>query len=170
MKIGFVRQESLKVKEQDGATKEIKYLECYFRMAGVISFQVKMSKNKDQDTTKKQPDYNLYMRTNLNKYDTFRDIPIGALWMGSTLKDGETLNFMTGYIESPLFGRLNIAVWKAKPNYEGEVVRYLYDINTMEDKQNENDNNSYQQYQEPQAQMQDSEMPTIDIDNDEIPF
>ena len=169
MKIGFIRFESIKVKDGEN-TKDVKWLECYFRFAGAIPFQVKMSKNKNQDTTKKQPDYNLYMRGNLSKHDSFRDLPVGALWLGSTVKDGETLNFMTGYIESPLFGRLNIAVWKAKPNFEGEQLGYMYDIKTMDDKPQDENQNNYQQYQAPQAQTQDNNIPTIDIDNDEIPF
>ncbi len=174
MKIGFIRQESLNVKDGEN-TKVVKWLECYFRFAGAMPFQVKMSKNKkDENSTANQPDYNLYMRGNLNKYDTFRDLPIGALWLGTTVKDGETLNFMTGYIESPIFNKLNIAVWRAKPNYEGEKLGYMYDINSMEDKPQDENQNNYTQYQQPQqapqAQIQDGDTPTIDIDDDEIPF
>jgi len=173
MKIGFIRQEMMKIKKQDGTTEDVKWLECYIRMAGVRPFNIKMAKNKNQDTTKKQPDYNLYMRSNVNKNDTFRDIPVGALWMGSAMIDGEQKTFMTGYIESPLFGRLNIAVWKAQPLYEGEQMGFLYEIKTMEDKKAQDQEDSYQAptYDMPQqAPIQNGFIPEIEIDNDEIPF
>jgi len=172
MKIGFIRQEMMKIKKQDGSVEDVKWLECYIRMAGVRPFNIKMAKNKTQDTTKKQPDYNLYMRTNVNKNDTFRDIPVGALWMGSAMIDGEQKTFMTGYIESPLFGRLNIAVWKAQPLYEGEQMGFLYEIKTMEDKKAQDQEDRYQAptYDMPQAPIQNGSIPEIEIDNDEIPF
>jgi hypothetical protein len=174
MKIGFVRQESFITKGQDGEKKEHKWLEAHFRMAGVRPFKAKFSKNTRKDeATGNAPDYNIYLRGNEIKGDSFRDIPIGALWIGSKVFDGVEKTFMTGSIESPLFGKIGISVWKAEPYFEGEQLGFLYEISTMEDKKEDTSydadygtysNNAPQQAQTP------TDAPAIEIDQDEIPF
>jgi hypothetical protein len=169
MKIGFIRQEKMAIKTENG-TKEVKWLECHMRIAGLRAFNLKMLAYDKKDQSKKEPDYTLLLRSNVNKGDKFRDIPIGALWIGSAIIDGVEKKFMTGYIESialPL-GRVNIAVWKAEPLWEGDNPQYLYDIKTMEDRQAQTPtNDDVPTYDMPQ---QDHNTPNITIDEDEIPF
>ncbi len=163
MQIGFIRREQLKVKKATGE-EIVKWYECYFRIAGVRPFSAKLSPNKNK-TEHKQPDYIIYQRGNVNKGDTFRDIPIGSLWMGEKLIEGELKKFMTGTIEIA-FRKISIAVWRAEQRYENEVIEYTYDIKTMEDKKQnntydpdnyENDNN-------------DNRHKHHDDSEDEIPF
>lgn len=159
MQIGFIRKESMTPKDSE----PVKWLECYFRIAGVRPFKAKMSPNKNK-TEDKHPDYVIYLRGNMDKGDSFRDIAIGSLWMGEKEIDGVLKKFMTGTIEVA-FNKLNIAVWKAEPRFEGEVVSYLYDIKTMKDKQQQDTPQT-----EDDEQTQQHPAPVIDIDDDEIPF
>lgn len=159
MQIGFVRKESMTPKDSE----MVKWLECYFRIAGVRPFKAKMSPNKNK-TEDKHPDYIIYLRGNMDKGDSFRDIAIGSLWMGEKEIDGVLKKFMTGVIEIA-FRKVSIAVWKAEPRFEGEVINYLYDIKTMEDK-------TVGMKQTPQTEDEQTRPPVIniDIDDDEIPF
>jgi uncharacterized protein (DUF736 family) len=173
MKIGFIRQESFMTKNAQGEKQEHKWLEAHFRMAGVRPFKAKLSKNKRKEEAQgNAPDYNIYLRGNEIKGDSFRDIPIGALWIGSKVFDGVEKTFMTGSIESPLFGKIGISVWKAEPYFDGEQLGFLYEISTMEDKKDDqNSDADYGSYQTPVSQAQSGgEIPTIDIDTEEIPF
>lgn len=171
MQIGFIKQESMSVKDNAAAeSKVVKWLECHFRIAGIRPFSAKMTPNKRKEKPN-QPDYIIYLRANINKGDSFRDIAIGSLWLGEKVIDGVNRKFMTGSLEVA-FQKVNIAVWKAEPRFDGEVINYLYDIRTMEDRQQQNnqsyqeDNYDYSSYQQP-AQ---DEVPAIDYDEDEIPF
>ena len=155
MQIGFVRKEEMKIK--DGV---VGWLECYFRIAGIRPFSAKLSVNKNK--TDNQPDYYIYLRGNVNKGDSFRDIPIGSLWLGEKVIDGELKKFMTGSIELA-FKKIAIAVWRAEPRYEGEVINYIYDIKTMEEKPKENSSYSYQEEN-------DIQQYSAEIKTDEIPF
>jgi hypothetical protein len=161
MQIGFVKRESMTPK----GSEPVKWLECYFRIAGVRPFKAKMSPNKNK-TEDKHPDYVIYLRGNIDKGDTFRDIAIGSLWIGEKEFDGVLKKFMTGSIEIA-FQKVSIAVWKAEPRFEGEVVNYLYDIKTMVDKRRLDDETV------PQTEEDTSHTRppvVIDIDDDEIPF
>lgn len=192
MQVGFVRQESMKIK-QTGEVK--KWLECHFRVPGIRPFKAKMTKNKNQEEGKNHPDFIIYHRANVNKGDSFRDVPIGSLWIGSKVIDGVEKSFMTGKVWLGL-EEVSVAVWKAEERFEGEVLGYLYDIKLMrENRGNQDDyeDGYYQeQYQQPQANtnfaggldpMQQQGMaqgqqtqppydmpPEVDIDDDEIPF
>ncbi len=136
MQIGFIRQEQMSVKDGD-EPRVVKWLECYFRMAGVRPFSAKMSVNKNKSEPK-HPDYIIYMRANVNKGDSFRDIAIGSLWLGEKEIDGVVKKFMTGQIEVA-FQKAAIAVWRAEARYEGEEVKYLYDIKTMKNRREDDD-------------------------------
>jgi len=166
MQIGFIRQEQLSAKSKDEKeSKVVKWLECYFRIAGVRPFSAKMSVNKNKSEPK-HPDYIIYLRANVNKRDSFRDIAIGSLWLGEKFIDGEMKKFMTGQLEVA-FTKVAIAVWRAEIRYEGEEVKYLYDIKTMKDNR-ENDDSQSSDSDEVQK-----EVPIVyeDIDDgDEIPF
>lgn len=165
MKIGFIRFDSMQIKDaqaQNGK-RTVKWLEAYFRMAGVRPFTAKLSKNKNKETNADAPDYNIYLRGNVNKGDSFRDISIGALWIGTGVFDNVEQTFMTGYVESPVFGRLPISVWRAKPLYENEKLEFLYEISIMKDRQND-------QGRETSSNTQANKIPEIDISDDEIPF
>lgn len=137
MQIGFIRKEQMVIKENN-INQTTNWFECYFRIAGIRPFSAKMTPNKNK-TDSKHPDYIIYLRGNVNKGDTFRDIPIGSLWLGEKFIDGQIKKFMTGSIEVA-FNKVSIAVWKAEPKYENEEIKYLYDIKTMEDKRNQEQN------------------------------
>jgi len=177
MQIGFIKQESMSVKDK-GATesKVVKWLECSFRIAGIRPFSAKFTPNKRKEKPN-QPDYIIYLRANVNKGDTFRDIAIGSLWLGEKVIDGVNKKFMTGSLEVA-FTKVSIAVWKAEPRFDGEVVNYLYDIKTMEDKRDNNDQ-SYQgcyqddysnHEQQPQSYAAPSQSYAAVEENEEIPF
>jgi len=172
VQIGFIRQEKFTPKAKAGEeVKEQKWLECHMRIAGLRPFNAKISKNKRKEK-ESEPDFNIYLRSNVNKNDSFRDIAIGALWLGEKMIDGVLQKFMTGNIEVA-FNKVSIAVWAAKPNFEGEVVKYLYDIKTMKDTRNGgNSNNDASDYgynyappeQEHYEQGQPQEVPVIHKD------
>lgn len=175
MQIGFIKQESMSVKDKGAEeSRVVKWLECSFRIAGIRSFSAKMTPNKRKEKPN-QPDYIIYLRANVNKGDTFRDIAIGSLWLGEKVIDGVNKKFMTGSLEVA-FNKVSIAVWKAEPRFDGEVVNYLYDIKTMEDKR-ENDQayqggyqEDYSNYdQQPQSYATPTTQPAVE-ENEEIPF
>jgi len=177
MQIGFVRQESISVKDKNEAeSKVVKWLECHFRIAGIRPFSAKMTPNKRKEKPN-QPDFIIYLRANINKKDSFRDIAIGSLWLGEKVIDGVNKKFMTGSLEVA-FTKVSIAVWKAEPRFDGEVINYLYDIKTMEDKragEQDYQNNDYDEYSQTpvvyeQPPVQHQQVPQIDINEDEIPF
>ena len=177
MQIGFIRQESMSVKDKNKTESEVvKWLECYFRIAGLRPFSAKMTPNKRKEKPN-QPDFIIYLRANINKGDTFRDIAIGSLWLGEKVIDGVTKKFMTGSLEVA-FTKVAIAVWKAEPRFDGEVVNYLYDIKTMEDKRGDNqgyqggyqdDYSGYEQQQPYSNDQNQQQYPPVQ-DEDEIPF
>ena len=157
--IGFIKQEKMEV-EDNGQKKEVKWLECHFRIAGVRPFKVKMSKNKNKQK-ENEPDFYLYLRSNIHKGDSFRDIKIGALWLKE--KDGE--KYLTGnaFID---FKEVNLYVKKAKPIFDNEKVAWLYDVFMFIDReQKQNSGNGGYAYGEP-----DYEVSETEIDDTEIPF
>jgi len=172
--IGFVKQESFAVKDRETGKEEIKkWLECHFRVGGMRPFSAKMvpNKNKDKDTA---PDFHIYLRANVNKGDKFRDIRVGALWLKKKMIDNVETTFMTGNIFMD-FREIPIAVWKAKPRFEGDVVNYLYDISMMSDNRSDNAQDgdggysvSYEGYENPPSPT-DADIPAVDP-NEDIPF
>jgi len=153
---------------KDGNTKkEIKWLECYFRVAGLRPFKAKLSKNKrkEKDT---QPDFYLYLRGNINKGDTFRDIRIGSLWLkNKELEGGKIETYMTGYIEIA-FKNVNILIKRPDKYFDDEKIGFLYEIIAFLDdnKRQGFDNNNGFEYG-------DAYEPTntdINIDDEDIPF
>ena len=125
--IGFIRQEKMDFKDGE-ETKTAKWLECYFRVAGLRPFKAKFVKNKQKESNEKAPDYNIYLRANTNKGDSFRDIKIGAVWLKSKELDGGKIeSYMTGNIEIN-FKQVNILIQKPKKYYEDEKIGFLYEI------------------------------------------
>ena len=175
MQIGFIRQESMSVKDnKDAESKVVKWLECHFRIAGIRPFSAKMTPNKRKEKPN-QPDFIIYLRANVNKKDSFRDIAIGSLWLGEKVIDGVVKKFMTGSLEVA-FTKVAIAVWKAEPRFDGEVINYLYDIKTMEDKREseqgyQNTQDEYSSYNQAPAYEQPNQnnYPVVE-DDEEIPF
>lgn len=171
MQIGFVKQES-KVFKENGESKEVKWLECHFRIAGLRPFNAKMSPNKNK-TEDKHPDFVIYLRGNVNKGDAFRDVAIGSLWVGEKVIDGVLKKFMTGKIEVA-FKETAIAVWRAEPKFQGEVISYLYDIKTMKDNRGQSNGDGYDNYEldhnsyEPQQQPY-TPPPTYDKQETQVP-
>lgn len=123
--IGFVKQEELLYKDKDGKETLKKWLECHFRVAGLRPFKAKMVKAKNP--TNNKPNYYIYLRSNVNKGDKFRDIQIGALWVKTKQEAGKEVSYMVGEIEIN-FTSMPIVIWKAKPRFDGEELHYLYDI------------------------------------------
>lgn len=163
--IGFVKQEQMAVR-RDGKEEIVKWFECHFRVAGIRPFSAKMSPNKKKEK-ENQPDYYIYLRANINKGDRFRDIRIGALWMKKKTFEGVEKTFMTGNISIAFIGELPITVWKAEPRYEGEKIEYLYDISTMKEREQPREDTGHEvSYEEAEAE----QPPTIDINEEEIPF
>jgi len=127
--IGFVRQEAMEVKDGE-QTREVKWLECHFRVAGLRPFKAKLSKNKrkEKDT---QPDFYIYLRGNINKGDTFRDIRIGSLWIKhkevQTGEGAKIETYMTGNIEIN-FKNVNVLIQKPKKYFDNEKIGFLYEI------------------------------------------
>jgi len=77
--IGFVRQETMDLKNsENNEVRKASWLECHFRIAGLRPFKAKLAKNKKKEK-ENQPDYYFYLRGNINRGDTFRDIKIGSL-------------------------------------------------------------------------------------------
>lgn len=170
MQIGFIKQESMSVKDNSSAEKKvIKWLECSFRIGGIRPFSAKMTPNKRKEKPN-QPDFIIYLRANVNKGDTFRDIAIGSLWLGEKVIDGVNKKFMTGSLEVA-FNKVSIAVWKAQPRFEGEVVNYLYDIKTMEDRRESEHNyqDDYNNYSQQPPVYEANNYPPV-ADDEEIPF
>ncbi len=167
--IGFVKQESMTVK-RDGKETPVKWLEAYFRVGGLRPFSAKIVKNNRKENMS-HPDFHIYLRANVNKGDKFRDIRIGALWLKTKKIDNVEKTFMTGNIFMD-FREYPIAVWKALPRYEGEVVEYLYDISVMKDRielsSGENAGQGYEVVYEAAPVPTDSDIP-VDP-NEEIPF
>lgn len=171
--IGFVKNESLVVKNRETGQEETKkWLECHFRVGGVRPFSAKLvqNKKKEKDTA---PDFHIYLRANVNKGDKFRDFRIGALWLKKKVIDNVEKTFMTGNLFMD-FREIPIAVFRAEPRFEGEVVNYLYDISVMKDNRNTQtqDNGGYQvEYEgyDDAPTPTDEDIPAHDPD-DEIPF
>jgi uncharacterized protein (DUF736 family) len=122
MQIGFVEKRELVV---SGEKKS--WFEMIIKAPFVREFSMKMSKNENKKN-EKSPDYFLYYRTNVKKGENYRDTNVGGLWLKIS-NDGKT-QFMSGHIETPMVGdgRINIALFKAKPNYDNEKVDWMYDV------------------------------------------
>lgn len=163
--IGFVKQESQTFKKAGEDERTVKWLECHFRVAGVRPFKAKMSSNKKKETDN-QPDFYIYLRSNVNKGDKFRDIRIGALWVKKKTFDGVEKTFMTGNLFMD-FREIPITIWKAEPRFEGEVIEYLYDISVMKNKPQENTSS----YADDNIKSEHKEENITPVDSDdEIPF
>ena len=164
--IGFVRQETMKFKDKE-EVKSAKWLECYFRIAGIRPFNAKLVKNKQKEINEKAPDYNINLRGNINKGDSFRDIRIGAVWLRHKEKEsGKIETYLTGNIEID-FKQVNILIQKPRKYYEDEQINFLYEIvaflnddnNKQNNKKDENDTSH--------------ELPVANIDDikeEDIPF
>jgi len=167
--IGFVRQETMNIKNsENNEVKKAFWLECHFRVAGLKPFKAKLAKNKKKEK-ENQPDYYFYLRGNINKGDTFRDIRIGSLWIKN--KEVKTKNeeilietYMTGNIEIN-FKNVNVLIQKPKKYFNDEKIGFLYEIIAFLDdnrqKNNNDDNNrEYESYEQTETYYTpDEEMP-----------
>ncbi|MBE0470409.1 MAG: hypothetical protein IBX55_13000 [Methyloprofundus sp.] len=177
MQIGFVEQRQMVIgKDQSGNDEIAKWLEVIIRAPGVREMAFKMSKGK-QEVGKKMPDWVLWYRTNQRKGEKYRDIQAGALWMSKSI-DGQT-DYLSGYIESPSIpgGRMRIAMFKAKPRFDGEQVTWMYDVVWSADKPANEDQNDYApQYgspvanQAPAPQANTIAYSPANFDDDDVPF
>ena len=165
--IGFVKQEQQVFGKAGEDDKTVKWLECHFRVAGMRPFKAKMSQNKKKENAN-APDFYIYLRANVNKGDKFRDMRIGALWIKKKTFDDVEKTFMTGNVFMN-FQEIPIAVWRAEPHFEGEVIEYLYDISMMKDNRQENEN-SEDGYETTYESAGGDEVPVVDADGEEIPF
>ncbi len=162
--IGFIRQDSYTFKDNDGVEKTAKWLECYFRVAGLRPFQAKMTKNKNKQN-ENAPDFFIYLRGNVNKGDSFRDLKIGALWVKSKIDEsGVKVDYMTGNVEIN-FNEISVYITKPKKNYDDEKIGFLYEIISMSNKQDVKTN----VYNEPYPAYNDS-VEADNIEDDNIPF
>jgi len=164
--IGFVRDEEMEVKNGE-EKKIIKWLECHFRIAGLRPFKAKLAKNKNPQGNK-SPDFYIYMRANINKGDTFRDIRIGSLWLKNKI-DEETktaTQYMTGFLEVG-FKQVNILVQKPTKYFEDEKIGFRYEIIAFNDDKNTQNNNNYDDYNYDEYSNTETE---IDIPDEDIPF
>ena len=156
--IGFVKQEKMDFKDGE-EVKTAKWLECYFRVAGLRPFKAKLVKNKQKENNEKAPDYNIYLRANINRGDNFRDIKIGAVWLkNKELEGGKIEGYMTGNIEIN-FKQVNILIQKPKKYYEDEKIGFLYEIIAFLDNKGENYENE-----------KDYEYTKDEINEEDIPF
>jgi len=146
--IGFIREEKITIQD-----KEVKWLECHFRVAGLRPFKAKFAKNKNKENN--QPDYFIYLRGNINKGDSFRDIKIGGLWLKEKIKeDGTKEQFLTGNLEMN-FKEISIIVQKPKRFYDNEEIGFLYEISAFKEQtrqvesnyENDYENGNYDNYQ-----------------------
>lgn len=124
MQIGFVVLKEYKVATENDGSETKKYMKMEIRTPFVRPMSFKIAKNKKEGAN--QPDYVLYYYVNGSK-EKFRLPRVGALWLKKT-GAGETM--MEGYIESMVApgGRFRIAIFKAKPNYDGEELTWIYDV------------------------------------------
>lgn len=147
--IGFIRQETMEFKDKE-EVKTAKWLECYFRIAGLRPFKAKLVKNKQKEINEKAPDYNILLRANINKGDTFRDIRIGTVWLKNKKQENGTVeSYLTGNIEIN-FQKVNILIQKPKKYFEDEKIGFLYEIVAfINDNKHNNNNNEYNDYESP---------------------
>lgn len=150
MQVGFVRQQSMVVQRGE-ERQEVKYLEMHVKPVFGGTMRFTLSKNKSENT--EAPAFNIYAQN--EKGWIKRKMKVGALWLRKT-EEGE--DFMSGHIETPLVesGRMNIAVWKAKPLFEGEEVDWLYDV-------------SWKPYA-PKKEEEEAAPKHTSLSDDEIPF
>lgn len=122
MQVGFVRQQSMVVQRGE-ERQEVKYLEMHVKPVFGVAMRFTLSRNKSENEN--APAYNIYAQN--EKGWIKRKMKAGALWMRQT-EEGE--DFMSGHIETPLCdgGKMQVALWKAKPLYENEEVDWLYDV------------------------------------------
>lgn len=161
MQIGFIEQRQMTVKDKQ---EPVTWFEMVIKAPGIREFRLKVVENKDAGQNK--PAFHLYYRTNQKKGENYRDLRAGALW-NAVSQDGQT-QYLSGNIESPAIpgGRLWIACFNAKAQYENEQVMWLYDV-IWSPQQNKSDEDSQtygqavapQQNQQPAAQAQNFQQP-----------
>ena len=162
--IGFIRQESYEFKNSNGENQVAKWLEAHFRIAGLRPFKAKISENKNREN-QNAPDYHIYLRSNMSKGDTFRDIRIGALWVKEKINEsGITIKYMSGNIEID-FKEIGLYVAKPKKYFDDEKIGFLYEIISMgENKKDVIENDNSYSYDS------NNKVDVIIDDDEEIPF
>lgn len=180
MNIGITNIRSFKVDDGNGGKKDKAYLEMSIRPPHMESATYTITKNENKENDN-APDF--YINYSFNKRgENYPRVRAGALWNKSS--DGE-LEYKGGHIESPLFanGKMYIAVFEAKQREGFPPPTHRHDVawspprQTQESSEYSQTNQTYQaptqnqtQSYQPQAQTQSSQVPTIEIDEDEIPF
>lgn len=156
MQIGYVKRLEIAVKEGNETVKK-KYYEMSIAPLFGNSQNFTLSRSKSENVN--APYFNIYAHN--QKGWIKRKMKVGSLWLAKT-DDG--IDFMSGYIETPVVfgGRMNISLWKAKPNYEGEEVNWEYDVRWK----------PYDPNKETKETKAAPSVPVIEVDADdeEIPF
>ena len=159
MQIGFVKKREIALRGEEGEAKRVSYYEMTLKP--LFGASVKFTLNKNKSDKENAPLYNIYAHNERGWVS--RKMKVGALWLKET-DEGES--FMSGMIETPLVdgGKLYISLWRAEAMYKGEVVDWEYDV-------------VWKPYTPPKDEDQTQRTvpveivtPSINIDEDEIPF
>ena len=165
--IGFIRQESYEFKNQNGENQIVKWLEAHFRIAGLRPFKAKLSENKNREN-QNAPAYYIYLRGNINKGDTFRDIRIGALWIKEKIdENGTPVKYMSGNMEVD-FKEIGLYIQKPKKYFDDEKIGFLYEIISMGE--NKKDDVKVNEYNEPYSTFDSTNETEVNVDDEDIPF
>lgn len=159
MQIGFVKKREIALRGEEGETKRVSYYEMTIKP--VFGASAKFTLNKNKSDKENAPLYNIYAHNERGWIN--RKMKVGALWIRET---DEGKSFMSGMVETPLVGdgKLYISLWRAEAMYKGEVVDWEYDV-------------VWKPYTPPKDEEQSPRKvpveivtPSINIDEDEIPF
>jgi len=169
MNIGVVNQKIIQVGSGEGK-KQIPYLEMLIRPPFMqwASFTISQNKKKAKEN---EPDWNIYYSFN-GKGEKYPRTRCGAIW--DKIKDD--LKYKTGYVDmvGGENGRLNITLFQAK-HLEGqdpESITWAYDVvwNHYKGENEESTTSSNNSNATPSYGKNETPIPEIDIDMDQIPF
>jgi len=158
--IGVINKKSFEINE-GGVKKKKSYLEMSIRPPFMESatFTLTANTNRDNDAA---PDFIINYSFN-RRNEKYRRARVGAIW-NETSESG--LIYKRGHIESPIFpgGKMYFAIFEAKP-FEGEdpaSITWSHDViwTAPQIKNSENE----------QSNISDSDIPQVDINDDEIHF
>lgn len=160
MLVGYLKKRTLEIKE--GGEKKYIAGSLLFPLAPRLDITLSKNNSDNQDAPA------FYIMANKPKGWNGGKQRIGALWLDTVAnpassRDGET--YMRGHIETPLVPqeRIYVAVFAAKASFEGETVERDYDVLwSPMPKKKEDDQDQPAQHS--------NGLPTVDIDDDEIPF
>ncbi|NOQ32433.1 MAG: DUF736 family protein [Helicobacteraceae bacterium] len=148
------------------------YLQMSVRPPFMESATFTITKNTNEQKAENEPDY--YINYSFNrKNEKFPRVRAGAIW--DKVSDNGQTEYKSGVIESPIFqnGKIHIAIFEAKPIDENTPLTHRHDVVWSPPQLNQN--NEQQKHSQAQTQgttnmPSTNSIPTIDIDEDEIPF